>query len=138
VFGGQLRFLARFARIDGASGTPVFAYLVVLALGAGLVLAFAVGRTSGTDTFAACGAIAVLALVLIYGAVQVAALRLFAGQWGIARRAIPVIALVSLGATFIANVVPVPSGAAALYPYLVLAWLAVGIFALRKTEGGSP
>ena len=134
VFGRDARLPERLGRVDDASGTPAFAYLVVLAISAVLVLAFAVGKTSGTDTFAACGTVAVLALVLIYGVVQVAALRLFAAQWNLAQRAIPVIALVSLAATFVANVVPVPRGPAVLYPYLVLAWLAVGAFVLRKRD----
>jgi amino acid transporter len=132
VFGRDARLPERLGRVDDASGTPVFAYLVVLAVATVLVLAFVAGKTSGTDTFAACGTVAVLALVLIYGVVQVAALRLFAAQWGFAQRAIPVIALVSLAATFVANVVPVPHGPAALYPYLVLAWLAIGAFVLRE------
>jgi amino acid transporter len=132
VFGRDARLPVRLAGIDSASGTPAFAYLLILVIATALVLAFAAGRSSGTDTFAACGTIAVLALVLVYGAVQVAALRLFSARWSLALRAIPIVALVSLGATFIANVVPVPSGAAALYPYLVLAWLAVGAFVLRE------
>jgi len=138
VFARDARLPARLARIDGASGTPMFAFLVAIATGAVLVLAFAAGRSSGSDAFAACGTVAVLALVLIYGAVQVAALRLFAAQWGLARRAIPLIAIVSLGATFVANVVPVPNGAAALYPYLVLAWLAAGAFVLRERAPEKP
>jgi amino acid transporter len=132
VFGRDDQLPAHLARVDRSSGTPAFAYLVVLAIGATLVLAFAASGTSGTDTFAACGTVAVLALVLIYGVVQIAALRLFGAQWGLAQRAIPIIALVSLAATFIANVVPVPHGAAALYPYLVLAWLLLGAIILRE------
>jgi amino acid transporter len=130
-FGSDARLPQRFARVDGASGTPVFAYLCVLAIGALLVIAFALGHASGTDTFGACGTVGVLALVLIYGAVQVAALRLFSVRWSIWQRLIPLVALASLGATFWANVIPIPRDATASYPYLVLAWLALGAFILR-------
>jgi amino acid transporter len=134
VFASDARLPKRWARIDGASGTPAFAYLAVLAIGAVLVVAFTIGRASGTDTFAACGTVAVLALVLIYGSVQVAALRLFGPKWNVAQRLIPLVAIGSLAVTFIANVIPVPAGIAASYPYLVLAWLALGAFVLS----GSP
>lgn len=124
------RMPAMFGRVHRASGTPASAFLFVLAIGIALVVAFASARTSGTDTFAASGTVGVLALVLVYGSVQIAALRLFSERWSVAQRAVPVIALVSLAATFAANVVPVPHGAAASYPYIVLAWLALGAFVL--------
>jgi amino acid transporter len=138
VFGSDARLPERFARIDGASGTPAFAYLIVLAIATVLVIAFALAHVSGTDTFGACGTVAVLALILIYGAVQVAALRLFARRWNLAQGAIPLVALVSLTITFGANVFPVPSGGAASYPYLVLAWLALGAFVLRGPSKDPP
>jgi amino acid transporter len=131
TFAGEARVSRRFAHVDARSGTPAFAYLVVLAIGAAIVIACAVGRMSGTDAFAATGTAAVLALVLVYGAVQIAALRLFGARWRPLERAIPVVALISLVATFLANVFPVPHGLAALYPYLVLAWLALGVLVLR-------
>ncbi len=126
------RLPARFARIDAASGTPAFAYRVVLAACVALLLAFAVAGASAGDTYAAVGSVAVLALVLVYGAVQVSALRLFCAHWNLAQRAIPVFALVSLAVTFLANAIPVPHGPAALYPYIAFAWLALGAFVLRS------
>jgi len=121
----------RLARVDVASGTPAFAYLGILAIGAVLAGAFALGHVSGTDTFGACGTVGVLALVLIYGAVQVAALRLFFARWNIWQRLVPFVAIASLAATFAVNVFPIPSGIAVAYPYLVLAWLALGVLVLR-------
>jgi amino acid transporter len=126
------RLPAPFARIDAASGTPAYAYRVVLAVCAAMLLAFAVAGASASDAYAASGSVAVLALVLVYGVVQVSALRLFAERWNLAQRAVPVVALVSLAVTFVANVIPIPHGAAALYPYLAFAWLALGVFVLRS------
>lgn len=117
--------------LAGSSGTPVVAYLSVIAISVAIVTGFAVARTSGTDTFAACGTIGVLALVVIYASVQVAALRLFAARWNLMERLVPVIALASLAATFAANVVPSAGGAPPLYPCLVAAWLVLGAWIVR-------
>lgn len=120
-----------FARIDQRSGTPVAAFACVLAIAALAVVAFARGGTSGTGVFGACGTVAVLALVPIYGSVQVAALRLFARDWTFAQRTIPIVAILSLLATFVANVVPIPTGIAAWYPAFALAWIALGALVVR-------
>ena len=122
---------APLARVDAGSGTPAVAYLSVIAVSAVLVIGFALRHASGTDAFAACGTIGVLALLLIYGSVQVAALRLFAARWNLAQRFVPVIALVSLAATFAANVVPSAGGAPVLYSCLVAAWLVIGAWIVR-------
>ncbi|GAC1309797.1 MAG: amino acid permease [Vulcanimicrobiaceae bacterium] len=130
-FAADARLPAGLARVDPRSGTPSHAFagvLVASALGTG---AFAVAGVTGTAAFAACGTVAVLALVPVYAAVQVAALRLFATTWSPLARAIPVVATVLLVATFFANVVPVPSGAAAWYPAVVAVWIAAGTFVLR-------
>ena len=120
-----------FARVHTASGTPATAFAVVLAVGAAGTIGFALGGISGTATFAACGTVAVLALIPIYGAVQVSALRLFGRSWSIRERAIPIVALLLLGATFVANVVPIPAGLAAWYPAFVVGWLVAGALLLR-------
>jgi len=119
-------------RVHAASGTPAVAYLTVIGISIAIVSGFAFARTSGTDTFAACGTIGVLALVLIYGSVQVAALRLFAVRWNLAQRFVPAIALVSLAATFVANIVPSLGGAPPLYSVLVAAWLLLGFWIVRR------
>lgn len=128
------RLPAFCARVDRGSGTPAAAYLVVLGACVAIVVVFAAARTSAGDAYAASGSVAVLALVLVYGAVQVSALRLFAVQWRLAQRAIPAVALISLAITFVANVIPVPHGAAAVYPYVVFAWLALGAYVLRARD----
>jgi amino acid transporter len=125
---------ANVARVDVASGTPAVAFLAVLGLSAGLDLAFAAGRGSGTDAFAAYGTVGVLALVAVYGAVQVAALRLFGRRWHPLERLIPILALVALAATFLANVIPIPAWPAALYPYVVVVWMIGGAALLRRAR----
>jgi amino acid transporter len=124
-----------FGSVDARSGTPVVAYLTTLAIGALGCVAFALAHASGTDTFAACGTIATLALVAIYGAVQFSALRLFGKRWRAFERVIPCIALLSLAATFLANIFPVPAWPAAVYPYVVVAWMLLGAVALRADLG---
>jgi amino acid transporter len=135
-FANERRLPRILARIDVASGTPVTAFLMTLGLSAAIDTAFAAARAEGTATFAACGTVAVLALVVIYAAVAVAALRLFGKRWRPAERAIPVVALLSLAATFVANVIPIPAWPASLYPYVVLAWMALGALFLRDARDG--
>lgn len=122
------------AHVDSRSGTPARSYLIVLAIGAVLAIGFALAKTTGTDTFAACGTMATLGLILIYGAVQIAALRLFSSQWNLGQRIVPIVALIALAATFAATIFPIPSGAAAAYPYVVIAWIALGAIVLRGTK----
>lgn len=129
------RLPARLRSIDATSGTPIFAFGCVIVASVAACVAFARAGVSGTATFGICGTIAVLALVPIYGAVQIAALRLFGARWRWYERAIPLVAIVSLLATFAANVFPIPAGIAALYPVFVIAWLAFGAVMLRARRG---
>jgi len=131
AFAQDGHFDRRLARVGSASGTPTTAFLLVLALGAIAAIGFGSAHIGGIDTFAACGTIATLALIIIYGAVQIAALRLFRAQWTRWQRAIPVIALLALSATFIANLIPIPAGPAASYPAIVLAWIVLGLVVMR-------
>ena len=133
-FGRSGELLPLFSRVDEASGTPVIAYLTIIGISALVVVAMQGLDLSGTDLFAACGTIAVLALVIVYGAVQIAALRLFWKKWNPVQRAIPIFALLCLAATFVANIVPVPHGPAAFYPYAALAWLILGALILAPTS----
>ncbi len=117
------RIPRRFGAIHEPSGTPAFSFLCVLACGLALLAGFALSGGSGTAAFAAYGTIAILALILVYAAVQIAALKLFGSRWNAFVRLVPAVALVSLAATFFANVIPVPAGSASLYPYIVFAWI---------------
>jgi amino acid transporter len=131
-----LRYANANAAVAVSAGAAISAFAATLAsatAAARLVFSFALAaHQSGSDTFAACGTVAVLALVLVYAAVQVAALRLFSKRWNAFEKAVPVIAFASLAATFVANVVPIPAGVAAAYPYVVVAWLAAGAVMLRS------
>ncbi len=129
------RLHVRLGAVDGLSGTPTFAFGCVIVASIAACVAFARASVSGTAAFGICGTIGVLALVPIYGAVQVAALRLFGARWRAFERAIPIVAIVSLFATFAANVYPIPAGIAAYYPAFVVAWFAIGAIALRSPRG---
>ncbi len=122
-----------FASVASASGTPVRAFLASIAFGVLGVVACALVGWSGIDAFAAFGAVGVLALVIVYAAVQIAALRLFArGSRNRMRIAIPVLAFAALLACFVANLVPLPTGVARAYPIVVLAWFCAGAIFLTR------
>jgi 1,4-dihydroxy-2-naphthoate octaprenyltransferase len=71
----------------------------------------------------------VLALLLVYLATQVGAIKLFRslGRWRGAQPLIPLIAIGLLGYALYANVYPIPPAPYNYFPYGVLAWVAAGI-----------
>jgi amino acid transporter len=122
-----------FAAVAPASGTPARAFLFAIGVGVAGVVGCALAGWSGIDAFAAFGAVGVLALVVVYAAVQIAALRLFArGTRDRARIVIPVLAFTALLACFVANVVPLPTGIALAYPFVALAWFGAGAIFLTR------
>lgn len=108
-------------------GSPHRALAVVMAVA--FIIDILLLRQLGTNVFGWLGTIGVLALLLVYLATQIAAIRLFGRirRWRGWQFAIPSLAIVLLAYTLWSNVFPVPAAPYNVFPYLVLAWLAVGI-----------
>lgn len=83
----------------------------------------------GTNVFGWLGTIGVLALLLVYAVTQVAAMRLFGriGRWKGLQFVEPVVAIVLMGYTLYSNVFPVPAAPYNDFPYVVLAWIVLGV-----------
>jgi amino acid transporter len=96
---------------------------------ASLVVDVALVEQSGANVFGYLGAIGVLSLLLVYLVTQVAAVLLFwrIGRWRLSRFLIPLAAIVLIGYTIKSNVLPVPSAPYNLFPYVVAAWVLVGV-----------
>jgi len=120
-------FDKRLGRAHPRHASPYVALAVVM------VLAFAVNliliAQPGTAVFGWLGTIGVLALLLVYLATQVSAIRLFAsiGRWRGLHFVVPALAIVLLGYTLYSNVYPVPAPPMNIFPYLVVAWIVVGV-----------
>jgi amino acid transporter len=123
----------RLARVSSRLGTPTAAVTTVAAAAAviGAIAATALGLTP-FDIFADGGDVGVLIVLVVYGLATVGAARLL--FFGPGRRAVagweiavPLVALLVLGYTLYRNVVPYPTGDAAWFPVLTVAWIAVGV-----------
>jgi len=83
------------------------------------------------DVFLWSATIGTLILLIVYGLATVGAIRLlfFSGPRRVPawEMVIPILALLVLGYTLYRNVLPYPSGAAAWFPVVCAAWLAVAI-----------
>lgn len=111
-------------------GSPYRALAVVMLVA--LILDLVLVNQTGTNVFGWLGTIGVLALLLVYLVTQIAAIRLFArlGRWRGIQYLIPVLAILLLGYTLWSNVFPIPPAPYRYFPYVVLAWLGIGIIAV--------
>lgn len=107
--------------------SPYVALAVIMA--AAFVTDLILGRQPGTSVFGWLGTVGVLALLLVYLATQVSAIKLFAeiGRWRGPTFIVPGLAIVLLGYTLYSNVFPVPAAPFNYFPYVVLAWVLIGV-----------
>ena len=127
---GRDRLLpASFGRTTRTAGSPLIAMLAVVVITTVSVLALYATGVSAVSVFGDFGALGVLALLVVYLTTQVGAIRLFSGRggWRPVQFAVPVVAIILLGYALYGNLYPVPPLPAAIFPYVVLAWIVVGI-----------
>src|SRR5690242_6239733 len=83
------------------------------------------GGISAVSVFGDFGALGVLALLVVYLVTEIAVIRLFFGRWRLVQFAVPVVAVVLFGYALYGNLYPVSPLPARLFPYIVIAWIAV-------------
>jgi amino acid transporter len=110
-------------------GSPANALVVVLAVALVTLVGLRLNGTSAVNAFFYPGTMAVLSLIVAYAVTNAGALRfLFLGRraplWEVV---FPVGALLFLGFVLYKNLRPVPPYPYNVFPYLVAAWLAVGL-----------
>jgi amino acid transporter len=108
-----------------ASPFVAVATVMSIAIGADIILV----EQTGAAVFAYAGTVGVLSLLLVYLATQVGAIKLFRGigRWRGAQPVVPLIAIVLLAYALYANVYPIPLAPYNYFPYVVLAWVIVGV-----------
>jgi len=99
---------------------------------AGLV-AFSAAGTPAQQVFFYLATIGVLSLLVMYAITNVAATRFLLVRGSRGEALLPVAGIVVAGYVFYRNVWPVPASPFNLFPYVVGAWLVIGI-ALAVTE----
>jgi amino acid transporter len=116
-------------RIHPRFGSPYVALAAVLVPGIVLAVILFAGGLSAASVFGDLGVLGVLALLVVYGSTQVAAIRLFSREhlWRAPQFAVPVLAIILLGYALYANVYPVPAAPVRYFPYIVAAWILLGV-----------
>lgn len=124
-------------RVHARFGSPYVALATVLIPGIALAVILFVGGLSAAAVFGDLGVLGVLALLVAYVITQAAAIWLFAREhlWRLWQFAIPVLAIVALGYTLYANVYPVPPAPVRYFPYIVAAWIVVGVGVMVALPG---
>jgi amino acid transporter len=125
---GRDRLLpASFGRTTKTAGSPLAAMLAVVIITTICVLALFAANISAVSAFGDFGSLGVLALLVVYLVTEIAAIRLFAGRWRKIQFTVPIVAIILLGYALYGNVYPVPPLPAAIFPYIVLAWIVIGV-----------
>jgi amino acid transporter len=125
-----LRDTHPLARISTRSGAPVGALALVMAVGFGGLIGQRIAGTNAVNAFFYPGTIGVLSLMVAYIATNIGAIRhLFFGSPAARRPAwqiiLPLLGIAFLLVTIYENVTD-QVGAFTRFPWIVLAWLAVG------------
>lgn len=118
-------------------GSPHVAVATLIAIGAVVMVILQLLGVSAVNGFGYLGTIGVLALLVVYIASQFAAIRFFSRThiWKAAQFLIPVAAIVILGYTLYSNVYPVPPAPFQYFPYIVLAWIVIGVVIVLAVPG---
>jgi amino acid transporter len=137
----------RLGRVSSKTGAPTTALALELGLSLCAVVGFAVAGTAPIDAFFYLATMGILSLLVMYVVTSIGALRyLFLGDerrapaWEIV---FPIGGIAFAVYTLYKNLWPVPDYPFNIFPYVVAAWLAVGLaavfllpgFATRAAEG---
>ena len=126
ALGRDRRLPETLAGVSG-TGAPAAGLAFVLTLDLLGLIAFAAAGTPAQKVFFYLATIGVLELLVMYAITNVAAVR-FLLERGRRREALlPIAGIAVAGYVFYRNVWPVPASPFNLFPYVVAAWLAIGI-----------
>jgi amino acid transporter len=120
----------RLSAVSPGTGAPARALAVIMLLALGLLVALNLGGNEAIETFFYLATMGVLSLLVMYIVTNVGAARFFlAGAAGIGRweTVFPVVGVAVAGYVLWRNLSPVPPHPFNLFPYIVGAWLAIGL-----------
>jgi amino acid transporter len=121
---------SRIATVSPETGAPIGAVTASMALTLVLLLAFGLAGSTALNAFFYLATIGTLSVLVVYVMVSVSALRLQMRRPGLRSRAAMIL---PVGGALVAcyvlyrNVVPAPAFPFDLFPYIVAAWLVIGL-----------
>jgi amino acid transporter len=121
------RLPAPLAGVSGATGAPIAGLALVLGFDLTALVVFYAAGSAPMDVFFYLATIGVLSLLTMYAMTNVAAARHFARTGRRRETLFPVAGLAVALYVLYHNVRPVPPSPFDVFPYLVAAWLALGI-----------
>jgi amino acid transporter len=120
----------RLSAVSPGTGAPARALAVIMLLALGLLLGLNLGGNEAIETFFYLATMGVLSLLAMYIVTNVGAIRFFlSGPDGIRRweTVFPVLGVAVAGYVLWRNLSPVPPHPFNLFPYIVGAWLMIGV-----------
>jgi amino acid transporter len=120
----------QLAGVSSGTATPALAVVASMAVTVVPLLAFGVGSTRAIDAFFYLATVGILSLFVLYMLTSLSALKLvLLGESGapLWQSAVPVAGIAVAGYVLYRNVVPVPAYPFNLFPYIVGAWLVLGV-----------
>ena len=132
ALGRDRRVDARLAGVSAATGAPARGLAFVMVFDVVTLVVFAIFGAEPMDVFFYLATIGVLSLLAMYVLTNAAALRFLAAGGGRAELVLPVAGIAVAVYVLYHNIWPVPDFPFDVFPYLVGAWLLVGVaLALR-------
>ncbi|MFX4301096.1 APC family permease [Alicyclobacillus tolerans] len=110
--------------------SPYVALAVVMVIA--LLEMLALAKQTGTNVFGYYGTLGVLSLLLAYLATNIGAIFYFTRKriWRSGILVVPALAVLALAYTLYSNLYPVPADPYNWFPYIVLAWLLLGVIVI--------
>jgi amino acid transporter len=128
ALGRDGRLDGRLAGVSARTGAPATGLAAVMLLDAALLIGFGIAGSEPMDAFFYLATIGTLSLLVMYVFTNVAAIRFLRRGWELL---LPAAGIGAAGYVLYHNLWPVPPSPFSVFPYVVAAWLAIGVVTSR-------
>jgi amino acid transporter len=118
----------RLAGVSVGTGAPAAGLAAVMLLDGALLIGFGIGGSAPMDVFFYLATIGTLSLLVMYVFTNVAAIGFLRRRW---EALLPAAGIAVAGYVLYHNLWPVPPSPFDVFPYIVAAWLAIGVAGSR-------
>lgn len=123
-----------FSKIHHKFNTPYISVSLIMIASIALQVIFF--RSNGIDIFNYSFSIASLSILIAYMITSVAAIVYFTKNklWKSIHLIIPIVSIAALVFTFYSNIYPIPEYPSNIFPYIVIAWIVLGLVISNKRQ----